>query len=708
MGMVNRLVDFPDISPNATGQTTIPKSIAVDGNRVYVVADNLPGIVATGHYEWIDAYDASNPADPAWTGAVEGLDGDLDFHPMQTFASGGFLWRVTSPSFPIGAGSPTSQVAFYDASNGQPALKQLFTVPRMWVYSSFQGLLVGIPGSFTSTGVALWQSPVTAFVFDDRSGTPVTSQIPLVLPNPSTGISIDGIAITDTRVFLFFQQQQSYGSLPFFLSTYNLTSNPPTLLQTVSAQPPPPTLAPTDPAARVFGNLLYAGEGVYDITSGLPVLLAPLQILPVDVSGTLGIAGPGPDTEYSLIDNSTPANPKVTGILYSGDELKGTGRLVGNHAYMVGTGIQIYDLTGAGGQIPHQILRSGGGAVATDLLVASSNLYAAEATDLGPLVMSFDLSQTPPQKAGSFALGSETPFALAASSHFLFVATSTELLVLDASNPSALTKVTSLPLPTSSLALVGNTLYAGTTDNRLVVLDVTNPSSPLQGAAISLAGFPVAMRANGSLLLIAADTAGLLTYSIANPSAPAFVSQFQPSSAVEGVASDGPLALLAATDGGFVIADMTNPAAPVLAGQFPLDLLSCFADLDPIDGLPGLITISSNNGIAYLGTANMFGRVFGIDYRQPAHPRIVSAAAYGGGILGSIFSFAFSGSNLFLAGDAVNDVVEADVTQPRNFIRHMCFPPPFGPNQGTVSPELVKHVTGLSTWNPKAHLGKLE
>jgi hypothetical protein len=75
------------------------------------------------------------------------------------------------------------------------------------------------------------------------------------------------------------------------------------------------------------------------------------------------------------------------------------------------------------------------------------------------------------------------------------------------------------------------------------------------------------MRANGNLLLIAADTAGLLTYSVSNPMVPALLSQFQPSSAVDGVTVDGNLALLAAADGGFVIADMTNPAAPVLASR---------------------------------------------------------------------------------------------------------------------------------------------
>jgi hypothetical protein len=138
------------------------------------------------------------------------------------------------------------------------------------------------------------------------------------------------------------------------------------------------------------------------------------------------------------------------------------------------------------------------------------------------------------------------------------------------------------------------------------------------------------MRANGNLLLIAADTAGLLTYSVSNPMVPALLSQFQPSSAVDGVTVDGNLALLAAADGGFVIADMTNPAAPVLAGRFPEPLV-CFADLDPAFP-PGLVSVFANNAIAYLGSFAISGRAFGFDYHQPAHPRFVSAAFYGNAI----------------------------------------------------------------------------
>jgi hypothetical protein len=137
-----------------------------------------------------------------------------------------------------------------------------------------------------------------------------------------------------------------------------------------------------------------------------------------------------------------------------------------------------------------------------------------------------------------------------------------------------------------------------------------------------------------------------------------------------------------------------------------MEPLTCFADLDPASP-PGLVAVSANNGIAYLGSFSMYGRVFGFDYRQPAHPRLVSAAFYGNAIDESVFAFAFSGSDMFVAGDMFYDeIFEADITQPRNFMRHMCFPPPFGANAGANFPELQKRLSGLSMWNPKTHLKK--
>ena len=101
----------------------------------------------------------------------------------------------------------------------------------------------------------------------------------------------------------------------------------------------------------------------------------------------------------------------------------------------------------------------------------------------------------------------------------------------------------------------------------------------------------------------------------------------------------------------------------------------------------------------------MAGRVFGFDYRQPAHPRLVSEASYGDAIAESVFAMAFSNSDMFIAGDLFSDrVFHVDITQPRNFIREMCFPPPFGPNAAAAFPELQKKSLGTTVWKSKTQV----
>jgi len=48
-------------------------------------------------------------------------------------------------------------------------------------------------------------------------------------------------------------------------------------------------------------------------------------------------------------------------------------------------------------------------------------------------------------------------------------------------------------------------------------------------------------------------------------------------------------------------------------------------------------------------------------------------------------------------------VLDADIMQPRNFIRHMCLPPPFGLNAGAAFPEVKRTSSASSGWNFKAN-----
>jgi len=234
------------------------------------------------------------------------------------------------------------------------------------------------------------------------------------------------------------------------------------------------------------------------------------------------------------------------------------------------------------------------------------------------------------------------------------------------------------------MAVSGNFLFAGTTDHRFVVLNISNPTAPNQIAQVPLPDYPVNLRAVGSLLFIADNTAGLLTFGISIPSSPMLLSQYQPSSAIEDAAIDGNLALLAAADGGLVIADVSNPVAPHLVSQVRLDALNCFLECYG----PAAVSVAIHDGLAYVGSANAFARVFGFDYRTTAHPRLVSLATYGTAVDQAVLNFGFYQSNMSVGVSLAPP--QTDISQPRNVIN--LYYPGFLSGSGSLSLVAVRNA----------------
>ncbi len=244
--------------------------------------------------------------------------------------------------------------------------------------------------------------------------------------------------------------------------------------------------------------------------------------------------------------------------------------------------------------------------------------------------------------------------ALALSNNYLYVGAVDSLRVLDVSNPASPTQVDSISVGISALAATGNTLFAGTVDNRLIVYDITNPASPSQLTSINLPGLAIEFAVSGNLLLVADSTAGLLVYNITTPTAPALLSQTMPSTSVTDVTVDGTLALLAAWDGGFVVLDLTNPSAPQVLGQAKLDTIDPFATNQSYL-LNKAATVTALNKIAFIGVYNADtsdppnngnGMIYGFDYTDSSHPRLVYLGA-NGGFADAILTIRTVGSQLF-------------------------------------------------------------
>ena len=109
-----------------------------------------------------------------------------------------------------------------------------------------------------------------------------------------------------------------------------------------------------------------------------------------------------------------------------------------------------------------------------------------------------------------------------------------------------------------AVAVQGNTAYVGV-GPRLVVLDVSNPASPVVlGQSAVLPGTVMYVAVAGTLAYVVAGGAGLRVVDVSNPAAPRQVGYYP--GRAEGVAVSGTLAYVAAGD--LLVVDVSNPAAP--------------------------------------------------------------------------------------------------------------------------------------------------
>jgi hypothetical protein len=653
-GLVNRINDYLDNSTTTPPTGTLTSSLAVDSSHAYVLsADTLP-IWAVPKYCWIDVYDISDPVHPVWIDAAEALNSE-----PSTFKCSGTLYTYGGFLFELLGG----EIAAFAVQNNHLTLQHLWQIPSVAIppaasYSFNQGIFYALPeGSNASFG-----GPIPAYIFDVRTGDLV--QTSLNLPSPQPGLPAEVFTPTGAGNFMYclINESPPPANSSFKIAVYDVSMNPPSLVGTVDAMvgiPGPPLTF--GGILKTFGNKLYDGWDVYDISGSLPIRLGtvPFNIQDVNISRSLAVSG---IFAAEVLDVASPGTANVTGILDDGVfDFQGSPVWVGDLVYQTErrAGWAVYGAVPMGGQLPRGRLDTKGTVGTTFNQVVSGNfLYTAQQGDFSGVLI-YDVSSSPPVLVGSYSETGQNPLSLALVGNFLFVGTNGGLLALDVSTPAAPAKVATLAIPTSAMAVSGNFLFAGTTDHRLLVFNVSNPTAPSQIAQVSLPDFPVTLRTAGSLLFIADNTAGLLTFGISIPSNPMLLSQFQPSSAVEDAAIDGNLALLAAADGGLVIADLTNPAKPLLVSQVRLDALTCFSDCYG----PAGISVAIHDGLAYLGTANtVYERVLGFDYRTPTHPRLVSTAAYGDAVDQGLLSFAFSQAEMFVAGRQI------DVSQPRNVI----------------------------------------
>ena len=662
-GLVNRIYDYFDQhQPNAPG--TVADGLVVVGNRMYVAASNHAGAFTDSYY-WIDIYDTTDPLHPAWLTAVEANSaGSL-------YSVGPYLYSYANVDIAV-PGYPNT-ITVYQLQNQIPVLKTRTTVEQWYSISNQQGVLTSIPINGNAP-----PGSAELLLYDVTSGSITSRDFNILLPADANSFLPDATIAVGNRLFVSeIKNDISQGG---YILTYDLTTSPPNLLGSVAGR----SLDFYSSGNFLFGAL--GGMDTYDVSGQLPQYLSHVDGINAAQLNGIQLLARTEQQGFRMLDISNPQTPQQTAVLFDGLILGyDISQLVGNYVYDAGgdAGIAIYDASQRGGPVYKAQLYGGGFSWSElfDLHLRSPYLYGAASTSEGATLNVYDISTNPATRVGQYFDQTQECFAVQSSGNFLYLGMSNSLGVLDLTNPISPIYSSSINLQVVSLARNGNVLYAGSFDNRLVTLDISNASQPKILTSLTLADLPVRVHVFGNLLLVADATAGLLIYDVSAPASPVLLSQ------VTGFASandvDGTTAFVAADVDGLAILDLSNPAQPQLISQTLLSRIDPFDNMAPPNQA---LSLSVYKGQVYVGTFNDNGLVFGYDYTNLATPRLVSTYAHGDFILTSVLSMLFQGTDLFVGGDLgfAYPLAQADMSHPFDSINQY-FPPLALQNPGPLN-----------------------
>src|SRR6185437_10698364 len=614
-GIVNRVNDYLDFTNVQIQRVTEAMSVAVSANRMYVLSAQKNVGALDANLFYIDTYDISDPVNPVWINAVEA-------------ATAGHLYVFGGVLYDVG-GISSQVIAAYDLIGDVPVLAGRQILPPSLGFTFSGGIVTEVESSQASG------APVLVEEFSLGTGNIVERQISI--PPALSGITYAVSTAVTNQTRLYVTESSTSGNSSSILAVYDITTSSPTLIGTVELG---------ETTSLPFGELLtgtrlYTDQKIFDIAQDPPVLLGsmPGSFTLIDADPTK-VLGQTTQNGLQLIDVTDPTHPQAMTELLDFGIFQEQAVLSGNYLYTAEGrgGVAIYDISAPGGQIfkahlgtqnpiPGRFIAVGQTANATTLFAAGFDPVSTQS------VLILDLQQQPPALVGYITdLVPSNDVALTGST--LFVGSAQNLSAFDVSEPSQPQQIASLNVSINSLAVSGNVLFAGTTDGRLVVYDVNTPSSPIALASVNLPDRPIQLVLSGTLLFVADRTGGLLIFDVSVISSPTLISQFAVQPAVMGVRVDGHLALLAALETGLVIVDVTDPSLPQVLSETALDSDDPF-DTGRSDFQDRAAVIAVKDQIAFIGVNNFSpepeesnggGGIYGFDYRQPQHPRLVSAS----------------------------------------------------------------------------------
>jgi len=656
-GLVNRVFDYADFTTFTPKEATFVKSVRVSGNRAYALSLGA-AFQSIAPYQAIDVYDISNPDQPVWIDAVEAANNEA----ADLFVFGNALFSIDS-----------TDLVVYSLASQPPVVTEIVPIETPFNWTLNNGVLYVLP--FIQPGPTPTTMPID--LYDMSTGVAVHSHYEL--PNTAGGVGqLWGISGKGNIVYV--SGLIDIDNTPTFtIATYDISQSPPKVVSTVVST------SSTEYRLQVVGNLLFADSQIYDISNVSPVQITTLPV-PIEwvwgVEGTNVLVSGGSvlrgNTSYAVVDISSPANPVVTANVADPSNWDiynpATATWANNGRF--------YAADGTGGFAVYNVATSGGPTVVNiqafysyiyDQVVEQQTLYAAvlQGSGAGGLAC-FDVSSGTPNQLGSLLYPNDSSFTLQVSGTTVFLGLADSLKVVDASNPQAPVEIASVAIPVNALALSGSTLFAGTSDGRLVVFDVSTPASPKQLASAMMPA-PSTMRVSGTVLLVAAGQNGLLIFDVSHPGAPKMLSQFSPSVSAplwDVVSLGGSALMLAADSSGIVTVDISDPVHPQQLYQQPLPYLFAFPNPFAQAGIVPAFSLATQNDLTYVGTSG--GLMFAFDATVPAVPRLVAMNAVGAGFLDTVAAISPGANKLFLAVQGVT--LSLDNSVPQNSIE-LYYPP---------------------------------
>lgn len=383
----------------------------------------------------------------------------------------------------------------------------------------------------------------------------------------------------------------------------------------------------------VSGNYAYVGEGqdfvVLDITDaanpkGVGKISMPGLVTDIDISGNYAYITRGINTIYgvnglTVVDISNPLAIKTVGSYQYSRDYVSSVTISGDYAYLTClTGLEILDISNP--STPVFVGKYYDQYGVTDVAVSGNYAYVAKTYGLGIVDIT---DPTSPKGVGSYNPSNKYVYDVAVSGNYAYAAVSEiGLVILNITNSSSPTLAGSYAGRAYDIALADNYAYVADTSNGLLILDLTNSSSPTLVGNYAGGAYDIALADNYAY---AVTDSGLSIIDITNKSSPMLSGTYDTINDVRNVFVKDNFAYIPDAKKGITIIDITDPSSPKLAGRYPIG--------SPISSL----VVSGN--YAYLVCENSSLAI--VDISNPSSPKFVSSCYTG-------FSF---GGSVVLAGN---------------------------------------------------------